>query len=120
MKPSDNPGKDLRLEELVRRYYSELGIREWRRLVKDPCHRLEFHTTMHFLKKYLPKEGLVLDAGGGPGRCSIELAYLGYDVVLLDLTPKLLEIAKRQIRRAGVEGRIRGLLEGSIDHLSMF
>jgi hypothetical protein len=38
---------------------------------------------MHFLEKYLPKKGLVLDAGGGPGRYTIELAKKGYDVVLL-------------------------------------
>ena len=37
--------------------------------------------------------------GGGPGRYTIELAKLGYDVVLLDLTPKLLEIAKRKIKK---------------------
>lgn len=56
---------------------------------------------MYFLKKYLPKRGLILDAGGGPGRYTIDLAKLGYDVILLDLTPRLLRIAKRKIRREG-------------------
>jgi 2-polyprenyl-3-methyl-5-hydroxy-6-metoxy-1,4-benzoquinol methylase len=42
---------------------------------------------MHFLEKHLPKKGLILDAGGGPGRYTIELARSGYDVVLLDLVP---------------------------------
>jgi len=37
-------------------------------LRKDADHQLEFIVTMHFLWKYLPKQGLVLDAGGGPGR----------------------------------------------------
>ena len=112
--------KDFNYKELVKKYYTELGIGEWKRLVKDPYHRLEFDTTMYFLKRYLPKMGLILDAGGGPGRYTIELAKLGYDVVLLDLTPKLLEIAKRQIRRAGVKHRVKQILEGSIDDLSMF
>jgi len=44
---------------------------------------------------------LILDAGGGPGRYTIDLAKLGYDVILLDLTPRLLRIAKRKIRREG-------------------
>jgi 2-polyprenyl-3-methyl-5-hydroxy-6-metoxy-1,4-benzoquinol methylase len=49
---------------------------------------------MHFLEKYLPRQGLVLDAGGGPGPYTIELAKRGYDVVLFDLSPKCLELAK--------------------------
>jgi SAM-dependent methyltransferase len=107
-------------QELVKKYYSEWGIKEWRRLMADPYHRLEFDTTMHFLKKYLPKKGLILDAGGGPGRYTIELAKLKYDVVLLDLTPRLLKIARKQIGKAGVTNRVKQILPGSIDDLSMF
>lgn len=75
---------------------------------------------MHFLRKYLPPKGLVLDAGGGPGRYTIELAKLGYDVILLDLTSKLLQIAKNQIKRAKVEGKVKQLLEASVHDLSVF
>jgi len=75
---------------LIKEYYVENSVSEWKRLVRDPFHRLEFDTTMLFLKKYLPKKGLVLDAGGGPGRYTIELAKLGYDVVLFDFVPGLL------------------------------
>lgn len=107
-------------KKLVKKYYEEYGIKEWRRLVKDPYHQLEFDTTMHFLKKYLPKKGLILDAGGGPGRYTIELAKLGYDVVLLDLTPELLKIAKRRIKKEKVQNKVKQILQGSIDNLSMF
>ncbi len=107
-------------KKLVEKYYAESGIKEWRRLVKDPYHQIEFNTSLYFLKKYLPSKGLVLDAGGGPGRYTIELAKLGYDVVLLDLTPRLLEIAKRQIKKAKVQSRVRQIIQGSIDNLSMF
>lgn len=110
----------LTTKRLVRKYYSEIGVKEWRRLVRDPYHRLEFETTMHFFKKHSPFEGLVLDAGGGPGRYAIELAKLGYDVVLLDLTPELLEIARKQMKKAGVEDRVKQVLQGSIDDLSVF
>lgn len=75
-------------KELVTKYYCEYD--EWKRLVRNPYHRLEFDTTMHFLKKYLPNNGLLLDAGGGPGRYTIELAKLGYDIILFDLSPRLL------------------------------
>jgi len=104
----------------VKEYYSKLGMKEWRRLVRDAYHRLEFDTTMHFFKKHSPAEGLVLDAGGGPGRYTVELAKLGYDVVLLDLTPELLRIADRQIKRVRVGDRVKQILQGSVDDLSMF
>jgi ubiquinone/menaquinone biosynthesis C-methylase UbiE len=45
---------------------------------------------------------------------------MGYDVVLLDLTPELLEIAKKQIRKAKVEDRVKQVLQGSVENLSMF
>jgi ubiquinone/menaquinone biosynthesis C-methylase UbiE len=105
---------------LVKKYYFEQGIREWRRLVRDVYHRLEFDTTKYFMRKYLPGKGLVLDAGGGPGRYTIELGKMGYDVVLVDLSPEMLEIAKEQIKRSGVRKRVSRIIQGSIDDLSMF
>jgi len=104
-------------KELVRRFYSEYGLEEWVRLVKDPYHQLELDTTMHFIKKYIPKGSLVLDAGGGPGRYTIELAKLGYEVILLDFTPKMLEIAKEMVRLEGVQDKVKQIIEGSIDNL---
>jgi ubiquinone/menaquinone biosynthesis C-methylase UbiE len=106
--------------EKVKKYYSERGIEEWKRLVRDPYHQIEFITTMHFLKKYLPKKGHILDAGGGPGRYTIELAKLGYDVTLIDFTPKLLNIARRQIKKADVEKRVKQVVEASITGLQGF
>lgn len=107
-------------KKLVKKYYREYGIKEWKRLTRDPYHKLEFDTTLHFLKKYLPKKGLILDAGGGPGRYTIELAKLGYNVVLLDLTPELLHIAKRKIKKEKVQNKVKQIIQGSIDNLSMF
>jgi ubiquinone/menaquinone biosynthesis C-methylase UbiE len=107
-------------KKLVKEYYSEQGVKEWRRLVKDPYHRLEFDTTLHFLRKYLPKKGLILDAGGGPGRYAIELCKSGYRTILFDLTPKQLEIAKRQIKKERVEDQVEDIIQGSISDLSVF
>ncbi len=106
--------------ELVKAYYVKDSMREWKRLFSNPFHRLEFDTTMLFLKKYLPRRGLTLDAGGGPGRYTIELAKLGHDVILLDFVPKLLQIAKRKIRKERAHDRVKQILEGSIADLSMF
>lgn len=107
-------------KKVVKKYYADYGIKEWRRLAKDPYHQLEFNTTVHFLKKYLPKKGLILDAGGGPGRYTIELAKMDYDVVLFDLTPKLLEIAKGRIKKERVQDKVKQIIQGSLDDLSVF
>jgi len=109
-----------KVEKLTKKVYSKMPEREWIRVVKDPFHLLEFNTTMRFLKKYLPKRGLILDAGGGPGRYSIELAKLGYDVILLDLVKENLDLAKKQIKKAKVDNKIKDILEGSIADLSKF
>jgi ubiquinone/menaquinone biosynthesis C-methylase UbiE len=105
--------------KLTRRIYTE-KINEWDRLVKDPFHKLEYDTTLMFLKKYLPPKGLILDAGGGPGRYTVELAKMGYDIMLMDLVPGHLEIAKKKIKQAKIQGKVKGIVEGSITDLSGF
>jgi 2-polyprenyl-3-methyl-5-hydroxy-6-metoxy-1,4-benzoquinol methylase len=74
------------MSDAVREWYDTKADYEWERLFQDAYHKLEFIVHMHFLEKYLPKEGLILDAGGGPGRYTIELAKKGYNVILLDLS----------------------------------
>lgn len=105
---------------LVKEFYTENVRNEWHRLVKDAYHRLEFTTTLHFLDKYLPPLGSVLDAGGGPGRYTLELAKKGYDVTLLDATQANLDFARRVVRRYGVQDRVKGIVLGSIVDLSQF
>ena len=75
------------MNDVVRRRYDADPESEWERLVRDPYRRLEFIITRHFLDKYLPAKGVVLDAGGGPGRYTITLAKKNYTMVLLDLSP---------------------------------
>jgi 2-polyprenyl-3-methyl-5-hydroxy-6-metoxy-1,4-benzoquinol methylase len=107
-------------DTLVQEFYTNQVRGEWRRLVKDAYHRLEFDTTLHYLDKYLPRHGLILDAGGGPGRYTLELAKRGYEVVLLDATQANLDFATRQIKRHGMRDRVKGITLGSIVDLSRF
>lgn len=105
---------------LVKEYYTENVHNEWRRLVKDAAHRLELETTLHFLDQHLPPSGAILDAGGGPGRYTIELARRGYTMTLLDMTPANLTFARRQIKRVGVQARVSNVVEGTILDLTRF
>lgn len=100
--------------------YNEKYEYEWNRLVKSPYNKLEFETTLFFLKKYLPDKGLILDAGGGPGRYTIELAKRGYDLILLDPSMNNLQYAKKKIEEHGVKGNVIRIIEGSIINLSLF
>ena len=107
-------------ETRVKDFYTATVRDEWKRLVQDAYHRLEFETSLHFLEKYLPGQGLVLDAGGGPGRYTMELAQQGYQMVLLDMTPANLLFAKRQMRRKKLQANIQEFVEASIVDLSQF
>ena len=111
---------EKRIEDMVKEWFRKTAAYEWRRLRRNPYHQIEFIVTIHFLEKYLPKHGLVLDGGGGPGRYTIELAKRGYEVVLLDLVTDMLQLAQKRIRRAGVLRRVKQFVQGSIEDLSMF
>jgi len=108
------------LSEVVREYYDRNPGREWRRLVQDAYHKLEFIVTMTFLDKYLPERGLILDAGGGPGRYTIELAKSGYDIVLLDLSSECLREAEKHVQNARVRERVKMVVQGSVTDMPQF
>lgn len=96
--------------------------REWDRLVKDAYHALEFLVTMHYLRKHLPKTGKILDAGGGPGRYTLELCRAGYDVLLLDIDPTHITFARETIKSEPkpIAKRLIDSLVGDIRDLSRF
>jgi len=62
------------------------------------------------IEPFLPKRGWILDAGGGAGVWSMKMAEQKQCfIVLLDITPKLLETAKRKIRDKMLTGIIHVL-----------
>ncbi len=101
-------------------HYSSGVEYEWDRLSQDRYHQLEFDTTMHFVEEFIPESALVLDAGGGPGRYTLELARRGHKVFLVDLVEANLHMAKTKIAKAGLLNQIAGIEKGSITDLSIF
>ena len=106
----------------VRDYYDRLAPAEWERLVKDPYHELEFRATLACLEEHLPAEGVVLDAGGGPGRYALELCRRGYSVTLLDLAERCIELARANFSSepTAVQARLRAAEIGDLRDLSRF
>lgn len=84
-------------------YYQSFD--EWGRLDREP---IEFQVNWHYIKKYMPKNGCVLDNGAGPGKYSMELAKEGYKVTLTDLTPKLVEIAENKAQELDLIEQFNG------------
>ncbi len=109
--------KHVHLHKMIEENYTKAVRKEWKRHEKDD---IEYKTTIYLLQRYLPKGGLILDAGGGPGRYTIELAKKGYKVILLDTTQANLDFAKKRIRHEGVEKNVLDVIKGRIEDLSMF
>ncbi|CAM4001348.1 class I SAM-dependent methyltransferase [Lederbergia lenta] len=95
-------------------YYNQFD--EWGRLDREP---IEFQVNWHYIKKYMPRIGCVLDNGAGPGKYSMQLAKEGYKVTLTDLTPKLVEIAKIKVIEFGLEEQFEGLYAADARELKM-
>jgi ubiquinone/menaquinone biosynthesis C-methylase UbiE len=85
----------------IRAYYAAFD--EWGRL-DAPEGARELTRALEILADKLPPGARVLDLGGGPGRYAIELARRGHRVVLADLSPELLEIARRRVAEAALPG----------------
>jgi ubiquinone/menaquinone biosynthesis C-methylase UbiE len=89
--------------EKVIRYYQSFD--EWGRLDREP---LELHINWHYIKRYLPPGGSILDNGAGPGKYSMALAQHGYRVTLTDITPRLVDIARNKAAELGLMDRFDG------------
>jgi ubiquinone/menaquinone biosynthesis C-methylase UbiE len=102
------------LDKIIK-YYSAFD--EWGRLDREP---IEFIVNRHFITKFLPQKGHVLDNGAGPGKYAIDLAIQGYKVTLTELTPGLVEIAKEKAKEFNVQDRFQGFYVGDARNLHMF
>ena len=105
-------------QDAVRAYYAHFGEREWTRLTNPADGAIEFAVNCHAIAAHLTADARVLDIGGGPGRYSIWLAQRGHRVVLADLSPELLAIARTQIAAAGVEDQIEEIVAADARDLS--
>lgn len=90
----------------IRAYYA--GFDEWGRL-DAPEGARELTRALEVLAERLAPAARVLDLGGGPGRYAIELARRGHRVVLADLSPALLEVARQRVAEAAVPGIEAGI-----------
>lgn len=64
--------------------------------------------TWKYLEPYVPtsSDAIVLDAGGGTGRWSLRMAVKGCNVVLMDISGEMLEVAAERVEKEGLQHRI--------------
>jgi ubiquinone/menaquinone biosynthesis C-methylase UbiE len=111
----DKEFRRFSIVEKIVNYYSSFD--EWGRLDREP---IEFIVNSHYIKKFLPANGRILDNGAGPGKYSLELARFGYEVTLTDLTPRLVEIAKSKAQEQNLEQQFNGFHVADAKDLHVF
>lgn len=95
-------------------YYNQFD--EWGRLDREP---IEFQVNWHYIKKYMPETGYILDNGAGPGKYSMELAKEGHKITLTDITPRLVQIAKDKAEELDLERQFEGFYTADARELDM-
>ncbi len=84
----------------IEQYYDAMAEQELDRL---DVQRTEHAVTWRFLRTHLPTPpARIADIGGGPGRYALVLAADGYAVTLVDLSARVLELAKERALTTGV------------------
>jgi SAM-dependent methyltransferase len=87
-------------------FYDEYGEREWTRFEdgRTPAPSLDVH--LDRLRRFVSSGDRVLEVGAGPGRFTIELARLGAQVSVSDLSPGQLELNRQRVAAEGLEAQV--------------
>ena len=106
----------------VRAFIERCGQMEWHHFDSTAYTHVERMIIFHYLEKYLPPNGIILDVGGGTGTYSIELAKRGYQIVMMAMSEDQLDVARKQVADLPpeVQDRVFDFVLGSVDDLTAF
>ena len=79
--------------EMINSFYD--GYHEDSRLARSRHGQMEYRTTMHLIRRFLPKDGKILELGAGTGRYSVALAREGFRVTAVELAEKNLALLRQ-------------------------
>ena len=66
-------------------------------------HQLEHDITLRFFDKYLPTDARILEIGAATGAYTVQLARRGHSILAVDLSVKLIDKCKEQVKSAGLQ-----------------
>jgi len=69
--------------------------------------------TWRYIEPYLPKRGIVFDAGGGTGKWSVPIAKKGLKVIVYDISKEMLKVAWQKVKQENLE-KLVSLVQGDI------
>lgn len=96
------------IEKIVEYHKKEAESEYLRNVGDDPVYDA---LTWNNIEPFLPRQGWILDAGGGAGVLSIKMAETkNCRIVLLDITHELLKTAKRKTKDKMLDGRVQVLM----------
>jgi ubiquinone/menaquinone biosynthesis C-methylase UbiE len=101
--------------EVIRAYTANAEIEDQ----AEVSHSLRTEIPREFIKRYLQPTDTVLDAGGGVGVNALMMAERCKSVTLLDITPRILELARQRIEASGLQDRIQ-ILQGDVCQMDAF
>ena len=92
--------------ERLRAHFNEIGEAEWDRLSESPRARVSFELHRRLLAEWIKPGDAVLEVGAGPGRFTIELARLGAQVTVTDLSSVQLDLNEQHVQHAGYQDAV--------------
>jgi SAM-dependent methyltransferase len=90
----------------IRDFFDEYAHSEWLRLEADPGGRVSLEVHRRFLGRFVRPGDRVLEIGAGPGRFTIQLAQLGAQVVVTDVSAGQLALNEQYVGDAGVASSV--------------
>jgi ubiquinone/menaquinone biosynthesis C-methylase UbiE len=106
--------------EATAAFFDDYGEREWTRFDdgRTPPQSVQVH--LEYLRGFVRAGDRVLDIGAGPGRFTIELARVGAEVVVADLSPRQLGLNREKLTEAGLDERVIERVLADVTDLSYF
>jgi ubiquinone/menaquinone biosynthesis C-methylase UbiE len=100
----------------IGQFYAHNSGYQWSRF--DTHARIEEHMLRRCMGRYLPPPpATVIDVGGGSGRQAFPLAAAGFEVLLCDVTPALLDAARERNERPETAAQLRAIVAADARHL---
>jgi ubiquinone/menaquinone biosynthesis C-methylase UbiE len=101
-------------------FFDEYGEREWTRFDEGRTPPQSVAVHLEQLRRFVQNGDRVLDVGAGPGRFTIELARLGAEIVVADISPRQLELNRERLEEAGFADRVTARVLADVTDLSQF